>query len=177
MVDLFPIGRGEPMTYTEAGHLEVVDGTTSYLGRSFALVQSGEFENALYELGPDRIDRSRVSIMHPRGFLEDMALYAQISLNPQLGSVVFEHAAFLNETLGVDVMLTDSFGNEVGDGWYYADVPRTKAIFFNLAPGTYNITVKSKSGEWVANDVVHVFNETITMVNTGSPLSERTRSQ
>lgn len=167
MVDLFPIGRGEPMSYIDAGEVEVVDGTNAYMGRSFALVQASEFENAMVSLEKGQ---RNLSILYPRGYLEDMAGEANVALNPDLGSVIVEHQAYEDMRESVVIEITDHRGDSVGEGWYMPGYPRTKGFFFNLLPGTYNIKVRTQQGDWVANDVVHVYSETLSTINTGSPI-------
>ena len=171
VVDLIPIGNDRPLTVVESGYVSTTDGIIPYRNRNLMLVRASEFEPAVYALDASRSSEPQVTPFLPRGFIEDMSVYAQIAIDPELGSVLVEHGDLTgqgNETVHVRLLNESSF--DVGDGWYYSDSPLTKAIFFNVPPGTYSVLVETANRFWLAADTVTVFSETVSYVQSGALL-------
>ena len=102
-----------------------------------------------------------------------MANYAQQSQDPDLATVVVEHAAIAGQgSESVKIRLVDPSGHDVGDGWYFADAPTAKAVFFNVPAGVYSVVVETASGHWLAADTLMADPETSTYVRTGAPLEK-----
>ncbi len=176
MIDMIPLGVGEPLTYLDNGVVGTADELNSHMGRVYAFAQASEFEPILYTLDSSETQNeiSKSISLLPRGFIEDMSVYAQVVYDPSLGVVIAEHAALVGQDAGaVNFRLQNERGEEVGDGWYFADEPVTKVIFFNLEPGMYSLMVETADGYWLAAQTVLVFNETVSFVSTGAELRKR----
>jgi hypothetical protein len=81
------------MAQPKEGQLENEDGLDSVDGVATYYVESPEFERAFYQVTDEDVMHS-VTPLLPRGFVEDMVLFAQVSPDPQLGTVYteFSHA-------------------------------------------------------------------------------------
>ncbi len=189
MVDLVPMGRDELMSYQNAGLVEVVDGMTVLNGRNYALSKAGDFEDALYPMEAN--GRASLAMLLPRGFINDMAHEARvnskerapgqadrrmadnepINQDPDLGSVFVSHQAFADQPEGAEIFLLDVDGRSVGVGYIYDGLPITKAIFFNVPPGTYTLKVETPDEAWLSSDVVVVYSGITTVVQSGSDYS------
>ena len=53
-------------------------------------------------------------------------------------------------------------------GWVYAEGDIVKSAFFNVPSGMYQVVVKSTNGYWIAADSVVVYDQTTTIMATGS---------
>ena len=138
-------------------------------GRLTALVDGAAFEPTLHDVFDN--GRSRVATLLPRGFTEDLAYYAQVSLDPIMGNVIIEHAVTTGEGNSAKSMrLVDHLGKAVGAPWYYGDEDLSKAAFFNLPPGVYTLVVEVAGEGWVAADTVWVYSETVSVIRTGKQL-------
>ena len=172
MVDLIPLGQDKPMMQMATGHVATSDGVVGTHGRVRALVQGADFETAVYSYAAGTT--SSVTPLIPRGFVEDMAIYAQVSHDPALGAVVVDYGhakGALDQP--VTMHLVDQYGQDVGDGWYYSDAPETKAIFFNVPAGTYTLLIETKDQYWLSADTVIVYNETVSYSRIGSSVRFR----
>jgi hypothetical protein len=173
LVDLIPLGTDSPMEQVASGVVKSSEPLTGSSGRVRALVRAAEFESGLYQYS--QASETFLTPLIPRGFVEDLALYAQVTHDSEQGSVLvaFGHPKDLESA--VNMRLLDQYGRDVGDGWYFSDAPLTKAMFFNVPPGIYTVLVETKDRYWLAADSVYVYNETVSYVNLGSQL--RYRSQ
>jgi hypothetical protein len=171
MVDLIPLGTDTPMEQVASGVVKTSESLTTSGGRVRALVRAAEFESGLYQYSP--ASDTSVTPLIPRGFVEDLALYAQVSHDSEQGAVLvaFGHPKDLDSS--VNMRLLDQYGHDIGDGWYFSDAPFTKAMFFNVPPGIYTVLVETKDRYWLAADSVYVYNETVSYVNLGSQLRYR----
>ena len=176
MVDLIALGEQSPLMQTGPGVVAANGTLTAHQHRLRALVQAAEFEAVLYSYEvPSGGDRVEVTPLVPRGFLDDMALYAQVTHDPALGSVLAEFAPLAGTGQEpVSLRLVDAEGRPVGDGWYYADAPLTKAIFFNVPAGTYTVLAETKDGFWLAADTLTVYSETMTYARLGAKVRYQT---
>lgn len=174
MIDLIPLGTDDPMEQLAPGHI-----SSSYPllpasdGRLRAFAQAAEFEPAIYTFASD--ERDQVVPLLPRGFIEDMSLYAQVAHDPALGSVVVEygHVTGLEPGDAISMRLIDSEGRDAGTGWYFSDAPVTKAIFFNVPAGVYTLIVETRDGYWLTADTLFVYNETVSYQRLGNALRYR----
>jgi hypothetical protein len=171
MVDLIPLGSDDPMTQVASGVVQTQDEIPIVSGKVRAISRAAEFEPVLYQYKEGA--RQPVTPLIPRGFVEDLALYAQVSHDPEQGSVLVEfgHPKGLDDS--VNMRLLDQYGRDVGDGWYFSDQPMTRAMFFNVNPGIYTILAETKDRYWLAADSVYVYNETVSYLNLGSELRYR----
>jgi hypothetical protein len=174
MIDLIPLGaNGSPMMQLAPGLVSTSDAVLPSAGRLRAFSQAAEFEPAVYTYSLDR--RDNVTPLLPRGFVEDMSIYAQVVHDPSLGSVLVEYgqSAGVDTGEGLSMRLVDAQGQDVGDGWYFADTPVTKAIFFNVPAGVYALLVETRDGYWLAADTVSVYNETVSYTRLGGGIRYR----
>jgi hypothetical protein len=171
MVDLIPLGEDDALRQMESGlavnHYPLMD----HNDRIFALSRASEFEPTVYSYGI--FDNSGVgehlTPLIPRGFVEDMAIFAQVTLNLDLGTVIAEHGDVNGQTQGaIKLKLLDERGNPAGQGWYYGDSPVTKAIFFNVNPGKYLVMAETSDGYWLAVDTILVYSRTVSYLRTGA---------
>jgi hypothetical protein len=172
MVDLIPLGMRDPMMQTGPGLVETSDAVLPVNGRVWALAQAAEFESVVYSYVAGAT--GNVTPLIPRGFIEDLSVYAQVSYDPALGSVVVEYGG--GERAGTDALvlrLLDHDGQDVGDGWYYGDRPLTKAIFFNVPAGHYAVLAETRDGYWLGADTAMVYNETVSYVRLGGGIRYR----
>lgn len=169
MVDVIPLGYGESMSYLDEGLVGIIDGGYAHNERKLVLTQVAEFESVIYQLSASKDQRGNVTPLFPRGFVEDLALNAQLSYDPSLGVVLVDHARLIGEDRGQHrIRLLDQYNRDVGEGWYYGSEPVTKAAFFNLEPGTYAVIVETEDGYWLQASTVEVFHETTSYVRSGS---------
>ncbi len=171
-IDLIPLGTDDPMAQLGFGVLQTSDGMLPRAGRIWTFAQAAEFEPTVYAYSAT--SGNQVTPLIPRGFVEDMSLYAQVSHNPELGVVLIEYATPATVSgEGISLKLVDAEGRDVGDGWYYSDSPMTKAIFFNVPAGAYSILVETSDGYWLGSDTAMVYNETVSYVRMGNALRYR----
>lgn len=171
-IDMIPLGTQDPMAQLGYGVLQAADGLLPRGGRVWTFAQAAEFEPAVYQFAAAAANH--VAPLIPRGFVEDMAIYAQVSYNPELGVVLVEYGtppSVAGE--GISLKLVDQDGRDMGDGWYFADTPTTKAIFFNVPAGAYSLLVETSDGYWLGSDTVLVYNETVSYVRMGNALRYR----
>ncbi|MBM4250947.1 MAG: hypothetical protein FJ146_03175 [Deltaproteobacteria bacterium] len=171
-VDIIPFGDDMPMMQVEAGRLASQDPVTHSHGRFHFYARAAEFEPVVYTYPTD--ESPKILPLIPRGFIEDMSLYAQVAHDPTQGAVLVHYsapAAVARDT--VSMRLIDQNGRDVGDGWYFSDAPLTKAVFFNVPAGTYNLQVQTRDGYWLSSDTVVVYNETTSFVQLGGALKAR----
>lgn len=167
MIDLIPLGSDEPMEQIAPGIVRTVEPILSSNQRVWAYAQAAEFEPVIYAHISNK--RNDMTPLLPRGFIEDMSYYAQVVHDPSLGAVVVDYGGKNDHAGGsVSFKLVDSSGQLVGEPWYYSDRPTTKAIFFNVPPGTYGILIETGDSFWLASDTLVVFSETATSVRLGS---------
>lgn len=173
MIDLIPVGTQAPMMQLAPGYVQTSDSVLPSAGRLFGFAQAAEFEPTIYSFQAGR--GGNVVPLIPRGFVEDMSVYAQVSHDPNLGVVLVEygHAAKDGPDQALSLRLLDQYGRDVGDGWYYADAPTTKAIFFNVPAGAYSLLSETSDGNWLSGDTVLVYSETVSYVRQGGALRYR----
>ncbi|MCX6106584.1 MAG: hypothetical protein NTY08_12210 [Proteobacteria bacterium] len=172
MVDIIPFGTDTPMMQVGPGQVATQDPVPLTHGRQRVYARAAEFEPVVYTYNAD--DVQKVVPLIPRGFIEDMSIYAQVGHDSTLGAVLAEYSApkgASKETIAM--RLIDQSGADVGDGWYFSDAPLTKAIFFNVPAGTYSLQVQTRDGYWLGSDTVIVYNETTSFVQLGSGLRYR----
>lgn len=141
----------------------------AWQGKSYVLAQASEFEPALYRLAADAANTPQVITALPRGFIEDMSVYAQIAHDATMGAVVVEHGQMAGQGQDpITMRLIDDRGFVVGDLWIYSDAPVSRAVIFNVPPGQYSLIVETNNKYWLASETVTVFSETTSLVQTGA---------
>lgn len=171
MATLVPLGTEDSLRQVESSLVESYFPLMQHGNRVFAVAQMSEFEPTLYNYG--ELDATgvgaHVTPLIPRGFVEDMAIFAQVPVNVDLGTVIAEFGDIGGQTEGaVKLRLLDERGTLAGQGFYYGDRPLTKAIFFNVMPGKYLVMAESNDGYWLAADSVLVYNRTVSYLRTGA---------
>lgn len=142
-------------------------------GRVWTVAASNDFETSLQASSIKLPGSRQITSLLPRGFVDDMANYSQQYQDPDLGTVIVEHAAVSGQGAeSVKIRLVDTAGHDVGDGWYFADAPTAKAVFFNVPAGVYSVVVETATGHWLAADTLMTDPETATYVRTGAPLEK-----
>lgn len=173
MIDLIPLGTETPMMQLAPGRVQTSDPLLPHNGRVHAFAQAAEFEPTIYGFGlGSGTNREGIVPLVPRGFVEDMSVYAQVAYNPEQGVVLTEYG-HPTDVDAVTLRLVDQDGRDVGDGWYFSDKPLTKAIFFNVPAGTYALIAETSDGFWLGADTVVVYNETVSYARLGAPVRYR----
>ncbi len=171
-IDFIPLGTDEPMEQLGPGLMATSDTLLPHAGRIWAYARAAEFEPTVYAFSSANGDR--IAPLIPRGFVEDMSLYAQVTHNSDLGVVLVEYGTPVSVAGGtLSMKLVDGEGRDAGDGWYFADSPATKAIFFNVPAGSYSILVETNDGYWLSAETVIVYNETVSYVRMGNAIRFR----
>ena len=136
-------------------------------------LDSQDFEPAIYRLrGAPSSREVAVLPAIPRGFVQDMSVYAQQSQDFTDGSVLVEFSAVQGQGSGkLDIRLVNEYGQNVIEPWVFSDAPMSKALFFNVPPGIYSAIIESQSGGWLAAETVSVYGESLSVVQLGSPLA------
>lgn len=176
MIDLMPLGDDRPFSMMNSGFVSTTEPLLSFQNRNLVVANSAEFETAIYAFESRHAREAQVVPLIPRGFVEDMAVFAQVSHDPSLGVVLVEHGDFGGQgSENIHFRLVNESGFDVGDGWYFSEAPVTKAIFFNVNPGQYQVIVETAAHYWLAADTVTVFSETVSYLATGSRIRYNTR--
>lgn len=142
-------------------------------GSAVVYLDAPDFEPSIHRVRT-RPDRGQVNVLpaQPRGFVQDMAVYAQRTQDFSEGSVLVEFGEMQGQGSGkISMRLVNEYGQDVGDAWVFSDLPVTKAMFFNVAAGMYSVIVESESAGWLAAEAVSVYGETISVVQAGSLLA------
>ncbi len=179
-IDLIPFGESTPLILHEDGIVKNGGSLTIHGNKIQLFSDAAEFEPTIYSFdiigNITRSSRSRKGIplttLLPRGFIEDMALYAQVALDLMLGSVFVEFGDIegSSNSLPIKISLFNEMGQSVGDAWHYKDRPFSKALFFNVPPGIYVVFVETSDETWLAAQTVTVFNQTVSYVSLGSKI-------
>lgn len=170
MVDLYAFGEEAPFAQEGYGVLKSSEKLLSYNSKIFAGINAAEFEPTIYSY--DTLSKKdQITPLIPRGFVEDMSVFAQVPIDPTLGTLVVEYG-YLNGQgdSPVDINVFDSKNNKLGQGWYYHDGDITKAIFFNLQAGEYSILAETQEGYWLSADTALIYNESVSYKNIGSKI-------
>jgi hypothetical protein len=167
--EAFVLGQSIPMAQPTVGQLEAENGLDFFGGSASFFVEAPEFENAIYSVKQEELN-DHVTALMPKGFIEDMALYAQVIPDPQKGTVYAEFAHYQGVTSAVNIKLVDQFGKVAGNSWYFGDTPLTKALFFNVEPGRYSVVVETREGDWIDSQIINVYSETSSVVRMGEQL-------
>jgi hypothetical protein len=176
--EVYAIGSGEMMVPMDDGRLMTGSPVLSFKGRVWVAASSADHDTTVQPLSMRSGPNQQVINMVPNGFVSDLAHFAHAIHDQDLGSVVVEHGSLDGQGSGsLKMRLVDPFGNDVGDGWYFADNPVAKAVFFNVPPGMYAVIVETESGHWLATDSVLVYSESLSYVKTGSQLERQVLAQ
>lgn len=171
--EVVPVGGRDSMIPIDEGVYTSASPVVPMRGRVWTVANSSDFEVSV-QAASIRLPGSRqITSLLPRGFIEDMAVLAQSYQEHEKGLVVVEHANISGQgSEAVKIRLLDTAGNDAGDGWYFADAPVAKALFFNVTAGAYTVLVETNEGHWLAADTLVVYPETATYVRTGAPLEK-----
>ncbi len=171
--EVTPFGQADSMVYLGPGLVESKLPVASYDGKTRFAVQAADFEPAIYTV-PSNSQQTPIIPLVPRGFIEDMAVYAQVTYEPSLGSVFVEynhHESVQGES--VKIKLVDHDNNSRGEGWYFSDMPLTKALFFNVPAGIYQVQANTADGYWLTSQVVYVYDENMTYIRLGGAIKSK----
>jgi hypothetical protein len=176
--DIYAVGTGQLMVPVESGLMTTATKVLPVKGRVLAVsASSGDFEISVQPINVKMPISRQITTLIPNGFISDMSVLAQTIHNIDQGSVIVEHGNLSGHgNDGIKMRLVDSFGRDVGDGWYFADQPVSKAIFFNVPPGMYGLVIETASGHWIAAETVFVYSESVSVVKTGSQLEKQTHT-
>jgi hypothetical protein len=131
--------------------------------RSDLFVVSPEFENSAYRFESTSWP-SAMTIL-PRGIIEDLAVYANVSHQNDLGAVFINLVKPAHKSERIDFHLIDSPSAEaVSSAWVYRDDRIMQGVIFNVEPGRYQLVGRAESGSWVGSRVIDVYSETTTVV-------------
>lgn len=143
-------------------------------GSAVVYLDSPDFEPALYRVGSGNDASREVSVLPavPRGFVQDMAVFAQQSQDFTAGSVLVEFSPRHGQgPEKIEFRLVNEYGHDVTEPWVFSDMPLTKAMFFNVPPGVYSLIIESKTGGWHGAEMVSVYGEALSVVQSGSALA------
>jgi hypothetical protein len=171
--EVTPFGHADSMVYLGPGLVESKLPVASFDGKTRFAVQAADFEPAIYTV-PSTSQQTPIIPLVPRGFIEDMAVYAQVTYEPSLGSVFVEynhHESVQGES--VKIKLVDHDNNSRGEGWYFSDMPLTKALFFNVPAGIYQVQANTADGYWLTSQVVYVYDENMTYIRLGGAIKSK----
>jgi len=134
-------------------------------------VQDTDFEQTVFTI--DYADPSSSPIVvYPRGYVEDMSVYADIPFEVESGSIIVRHANAEGKQGRTQMRLVslsqEDFGRTVASGWVYADERVAKGIFFNIPAGAYVVVVEDDEQHWFSYNQVLVYSETATVISTGA---------
>lgn len=170
-VDLVPLGQNESFAYIREGLLATEAALSYGKSKIHTLAYGADFETMLFSFPLSQKSKEiPVATMLPRGFVEDMAVFANVAYDPYLGSVVVEHRLGRRSSfdgMALSIKLLDENGHMIGDGYLYPDRLVAKAIFFNVEPGQYTALVESSQGDLLSSSTVLVFSETVTKIDAG----------
>jgi len=171
--EVLPIGYKDAMVPIDEGVYSSSEPVVPLRGRVWTVANSSDYEVSVQATSVRLPGSRQITSLLPRGFIDDMMNYAQADHNYDLGSVVVEHAMVSGQgSDSVKIKLIDTQGKQTGDGWYFADQPLAKAIFFNVPAGVYTAIIETATGHWIAADTVVAYPETSTFVRTGAPLEK-----
>jgi hypothetical protein len=168
--EVTPFGHADPMIFLGPGLVESKLPVASFDGKTRFAVQAADFEPSIYTV-PTNTRQTPIIPLVPRGFVEDMAVYAQVTYEPSMGSVFVEynhHESVQAES--VKIKLVDHDNNSRGEGWYFSDLPLTKALFFNVPAGIYQVQANTSDGYWLTSQVVYVYDENMTYIRLGGAI-------
>jgi hypothetical protein len=169
--EIFAVGAGHMMMPMDDAIMTTATRVLPVKGRVWTVSAASDFETMVQPISAKASVSNQISTLIPNGFVSDMAVFANTVHNSESGSVVIEHGQLTGHGSDpVKFRLVDSSGRDVGDGWYFADQPVAKAVFFNVPPGAYALIVESGSGHWIASETTAVYSEAVSFVKTGSPL-------
>ncbi|MCX6125878.1 MAG: hypothetical protein NTV34_14180 [Proteobacteria bacterium] len=173
--EVAPIGYRDAMVPIDDGVYTSATPLVPLRGRVWTVSNSGDYE-ASVQASSIRLPGARqITSLLPRGFVDDMMNYSQTTHDLNQGVMVVEHAMVGGQGAdAVKIRLVDVRGLDAGDGWYFADNPIAKAVFFNVPPGVYSVLVETSTGHWIAADTAIAYAETSTFVRTGAPLEKHT---
>jgi len=141
-------------------------------GSAVVYLDSPDFEPAIYRVGSGVSRNISVLPAVPRGFVQDMAVFAQQSQEFTAGSVLVEFSPRQGQgPEKIEFRLVNEYGHDVTEPWVFSDMPLTKAMFFNVPPGVYSLIIESKTGGWHGAETVSVYGEALSVVQSGSQLA------
>jgi hypothetical protein len=169
--DIYAVGSGQLMVPVDEGIMTTPTPVLPVKGRIWTVSASSDFETSIQAVSVKAPLAKQISTLIPNGFMEDMSVFAQTHFNRDQGGVVIEHGNLTDVSAdGTKMRLVDAFGRDVGDGWYFADKPVSKAVFFNVPPGVYALVIETSSGHWIAADTVMVYSEAVSFAKTGGQI-------
>lgn len=170
-VNLQALASDEELTYVEDGVLQLPDTAPSENGFFQVITAASDFEDVVYQI-TDQKDSSHVLTLLPRGYIEDLAFYAERSLNMALGQVIVDFG--LSDSLEGENLVFEIFdasGRRVDEGWVFHESVQAKAIFFNVPPGEYALIIRTREGFWLDSRVIQAYSTTTTYISSGAKLA------
>jgi hypothetical protein len=148
------------------------DGEVNFLNdRAVVFGQDGDFELTSYVIRRAELPEAVSLPLVPRGFVEDMAVYADVAYDPNLGSIMTQ---FYGTPAGSDIRFRAiplAVDRDAIEGWTYDQYPIAKAMFFNLEPGAYAVITETSEGHWLNYQIVEVYSETLSFMHNSESLS------
>ena len=162
---------GQPGRTWKRGEVSemVLSAQESMDGYSYYIADAAEFEFALYRTRGEQ----NVTPLFPKGFLEDLARLAGVINGIDYGGTVMIEHGFQSgeaELFPLTISLTDHRGQVVGDVVPWQSEIASKAVFYNVQAGTYVVNVQAADGRSVWLDTVLVYEETLSVLRTGTGL-------
>ena len=176
MVDLWPLGAGQAFSPFGFAAVQAEEGLFSSKNAAFYLSLASDFESTLYRFDARKDSTAKhVTPLIPQGFIDDIieASGEYLYRDYNLGTLLVEHGLLRGEDSSLNggktrIKLFDQQGLEEQQALYFGEGEVRKALFINLAPGSYEVMVESSEGHWLAVDTVVVYSQTLSYLRTGS---------
>ncbi len=146
------------------------DGVTTFGQKMGLISQDSEMEQIYFRVDANK--KMNLIPLLPQGFVEDMSIYASVTYDQDLGSILSEYKALddIKDRAVNMKLVSTSDPNFEPEGFYYSAEPITRAMFFNVPSGIYSLIIETKDGEWVQAKTVFVYNQTMSYVGFGSEI-------
>ncbi len=166
-----PFGVTGQFTYTGPSRMVWDGDALGSDGVMSAGVQDTDFEQTVFAIDYSNPTATPI-VVYPRGYVEDMSVYADTPYDVESGSVIVRHANADGKQGRTQMRLvslsSDDFGRTVANGWVYADERIAKGIFFNVPAGPYVVIVEDDEQHWFSYNQILVYSETATVISTGA---------
>ncbi len=167
-VDMIPLGYSLPFNADQRGVFSSTYEVVRMEGRVRLFSRGSDIEPAIYTM--EKEDTSFVADILPRGFMEDLALKSQSTIQKGFGSLFGRYGYFAGETDQVTAELYDEKGSRIESvsSSSAIDKDHEQFSFFNLRPGQYMVVLKDKGGDWLQAETALVYADATSVLGLGS---------
>jgi len=167
-VDMIPLGYSLPLTVDQRG----VHSSTYEIVRMDGLIRlfsrGTDVEPAIYNM--EKEDTAFVADILPRGFIEDLAIKNQTTVQKGFGSLFgrYGYLAGLNDHITAELYDEKGVRIESVESISSIDKDHEQFSFFNVKPGHYMIVIKDKKGDWLQSETALVYADATSVLSLGS---------